>query len=88
MLFLFPTDLTLTGSEFHRVGAATEIALVSTFVLTLGTKGRLELDDGRCLGCFAGVSSECKHADCLKKNCTDLKNNAISDMAPTQCFKT
>ena len=32
----------LTGSEFHKVGAATEHALVPTFVLTLGTKSRLE----------------------------------------------
>ena len=38
---MFPTDLTLTGSEFHRVGAATEKALVPTFVLTLGTKTRI-----------------------------------------------
>ena len=52
-----PTDLTLTGSELHRVSAATEKALVLTFVLTLGTKGRLELDDWSCLGCLAGVSS-------------------------------
>ena len=52
------TDLTLTGSEFHRVSAATEKALVPTFVLTLG-KHRLELDDRSCLGCLAGVSSEC-----------------------------
>ena len=45
---IFPTDLTLTGSEFHRVGAATEKALVPIFVLTLGTKSRLELDDRSC----------------------------------------
>ena len=48
-MLLFHTDLTLTGSEFHRVGAATEKALVPTFVLTLGTKSRLELDDRSCL---------------------------------------
>ena len=42
---IFPTDLTLTGSEFHRVGAATQKAVVPTFVLALGTKSRLELDD-------------------------------------------
>ena len=59
---IFPTDVTLTGSEFHRVGAATEKALVPKFVLTLGTKSWLELDDRSCL---AGVSSECKHAGCL-----------------------
>ena len=59
------TDLTLKGSEFHRVGAATQKALVPTFVLTLGTKSRLELDDRSCLGCLAEVSSECKYAGCL-----------------------
>ena len=64
MFFMFPTDLTLTGSEFHRVGAATEKALVPTFVLTLGTKSRLELDD-RSLSCLAGASSKCKYAGCL-----------------------
>ena len=65
---IFPTDLTLTGSEFHRVGAATEKALVLTFVLTLGMKGRLELYDRSCLGCLAGVSSECKYAGCLEES--------------------
>ena len=40
---------TITGSEFHRVGAATEKAPVTTFALTLGTKSRLELDDRSCL---------------------------------------
>ena len=44
---------TLTGSEFHRVGAATEKALVPTSVLILGTKRRLEVDDQNCLGCLA-----------------------------------
>ena len=29
---IFPTDVTLTGSEFHRVGAVTEKALVPTFI--------------------------------------------------------
>ena len=38
---IFPKDSTLTGSGFHRVSAATEKALVPTFVLTLGTKRRL-----------------------------------------------
>ena len=46
-VFIFPASLTLlTGGEFHRDGAATEKALVLvTFVLTLGTKSGLELDD-------------------------------------------
>ena len=47
---IFPIDVTVTGSELHRVGATTEQALVPTFVLTLGTKSRLELDDRSCLG--------------------------------------
>ena len=51
-----------------RVGAATEKALVPTFVLTLGTKSRLELDDQSCLGCLAGVSSECKYAGFLNES--------------------
>ena len=34
IIFLLPSDLTLTGSEFHRVGAATEKARVPAFVLT------------------------------------------------------
>ena len=57
---IFPTDSTLRGSKFQRVGAATEKALVTTLVLTLKTKRRLELDDRSCLCCLAGVSSECK----------------------------
>ena len=32
------TYLTLTGSEFHRVGAATKQYLIPTVVLPLGTK--------------------------------------------------
>ena len=71
---IFPTHLTLTGSEFHR-----EKALVPTFVLTLETKSRLRLDDRSCLGFVAGVSCECKYADYLDEsvcNCTDLKTNA------------
>ena len=47
---IFPTYLTLTESEFHRVGATTENTLVPTFVLPLGTKSSLELDDRSCLG--------------------------------------
>ena len=56
-------------SEFHRVGAATEKALVpgSDIRLNTGKKNRLELDDRSCLGCLAGVSSECKYAGCLNK---------------------
>ena len=47
------------------VGAVTDKALVPTFVLTLGTKSRLELDDRSCLGCLAGMGSEYKYNDCL-----------------------
>ena len=65
---IFPTNFTITGSEFHRVGAATEKALGLTFVLTLGTKSRLELDDRSCLGCPAIVKSECRYDVCLDKS--------------------
>ena len=65
---IFHTDLTLTWTEFHSVGAATEKALVLTFFLTLGTKGRLQLDDRSCLGCLAGVSSQCKYAGYLDES--------------------
>ena len=30
----------------------------------LGTESRLVLDDRSCLGCTAGVRSECKYAGC------------------------
>ena len=65
---IFPTHLTLTGSTFQRVGAATEKALVPTFILILATKSRLELDDRSCLGSLAGTSSECKYAGCLDES--------------------
>ena len=55
----------LTGSEFHRVGAATEKAVVPTFVLILRTKSKLELDDRSCLDCLAEVSSKCRYVICL-----------------------
>ena len=42
-------DLMLTGNEFHSVCAATEKALVPTFVLTLGIKSGLELDMGHVI---------------------------------------
>ena len=41
-MLLYFKDLILTGSEFHRVGAAIEKALVPIFVLTLGMKSILE----------------------------------------------
>ena len=65
---IFPIHLTLTGSTFQRVGAATEKALVPTFNLTLATKSRLELDDRSCLGSLAGASIECKYAGCLDES--------------------
>ena len=34
---IFLADFTLSGSEFHRVGAATEKDRVPAFVLTMGT---------------------------------------------------
>ena len=42
---MFPADLMITASEFHKVGAATKKALIPMFVSTLGTKGRSEIDD-------------------------------------------
>ena len=36
--------LNTNRSEFHRVGATTERTLVLTFVLTLGTKRRLNIN--------------------------------------------
>ena len=41
----FPTDLTLEGSIFQRVVAATGKTLVPILVLTSGTKSKSELDD-------------------------------------------
>ena len=57
MKCFYISDFSLTGSEFHRVGAATEKGLVPTFVLILGIKNRLELDNQSCVGSLAGVSS-------------------------------
>ena len=53
----------LSGSEFHRVGAATEKARVPAFVITLGTESKSEPDDRSCLGCLAGVSIEWRQTD-------------------------
>ena len=50
-------------------------------------KSRLELHDQSCLGCLAGVSSECKYAGWLLKvldNCANLKSNAILDREQMQ----
>ena len=65
MELYFLLIFTLSGSEFHRVGAATEKARVPAFVLTLGTESKPEPDDRSCLGCLARVSIECKYAGCL-----------------------
>ena len=65
---LFSTDLTLRRSEFQRVGAAPERALVPILVPTLGTKSRSELEDESCLDCLAGVSSECKYTGYLDES--------------------
>ena len=43
-------------SEFHRVGVATEKALVLMFVLTLGMKSGLEPDDRSSPGCDMQLS--------------------------------
>ena len=60
MLLLVLPTFTLTGSEFHRVGAATEEALVPA----MGRKSGLKTDDRSCLGCLTSVSNERKHAGC------------------------
>jgi len=41
----------VSGSVFHKVGAATEKARVPAFVFTLGTASTIELDDRSCLCC-------------------------------------
>ena len=64
-MIIFPTDVSLMGSEFHRVGVTTKKALVPTIVLALGTKTGFELDDRSCLSCLADVSSEDIYAGCL-----------------------
>ena len=56
-----PADPILAVSECQRVGVATEKGLVAMFVSSLGP----ELDDQRCLGFLAGVSSECNYVGCL-----------------------
>ena len=63
-MLIYLHNLTLTGNEFHKVGAATEKALVPMFVLILGIKSKCEVDYQNCLAFLAGVSSECKYAGC------------------------
>ena len=65
MKLYFLADFTLSGIEFHKVGAETEKAPVPALVLTMGTESKSEPDDRSCLGCLAGVSIECKYAGCL-----------------------
>ena len=55
-----------------RIGAATEQAQVPTFVLTLGTKSRLELDGRSCLGWLAVVSREGKYIG----SCNDIRSGS------------
>ena len=65
-MLLYFLDLTLTGSEFHRVCSATEKALVPMFVLTLGMKGSIVI-----------VSSHTPvHLACLSDN-TNIIINAF-----------
>ena len=42
---MFFTNEILRGSEFYKVNAAIEKALVPMLVSTLGTKSKLEIDD-------------------------------------------
>ena len=42
---MFPADVVLSGSVFHRVRVPTEKASVLVFVVTLGTATKFEHDD-------------------------------------------
>ena len=57
-LTIFLTDLTLEGSIFQRVGAATGKAMVRVLVLTLGTTSKSELDDRSCMDMFSDSSKQ------------------------------
>ena len=52
---MLPSNLTMTGSEFQTIGAATEKARVLAFVFIL-------LVECSCLGFLAGVSIEFRYA--------------------------
>jgi len=51
-------DLTCSGSEFQRVGTATEKAWIPTWVLTLGTDNNEKPDIQSSLGLSARESME------------------------------
>ena len=57
---MFFVGLVLSGSVFHRVGAATGKAQVPVFVLTLGTVSKVGVDDRSCMCCLSGMSIERK----------------------------
>ena len=65
---LLPSDLTLAGSEFHTVGAATEKARVPAFVFTRGMLRGLLLVERSCLQFLAGVSIELRYAGCVDEH--------------------
>ena len=51
-------DLTCSGSEFRRIGTATEKAQVPAWVLTLGTENKWKPDEWTTLGLDARESME------------------------------
>ena len=52
---MFPSNLTMAGSELHKVGAATEKARVPAFVFTC-KEGYYILTDRSCIGFLVRVS--------------------------------
>ena len=62
---MFPTNLTLAGSEFHRVGAATKKVRVTSFVFTRAMSRGSLLIDRSCLEFLAEASFELRYAVCV-----------------------
>ena len=70
---IFPSKLTLTGSEFHIMGAAIKKPRVPAFVFSRGMLRELLLIDRSCLEFLAGVSIELRYAGCVDERvCTNL----------------
>ena len=65
---ILPSDLTLPGSEFYTVGAATEKARVPAFVFIRGMCRGLLLVERSCLGFLAGFSIEFRYAGCIDES--------------------
>ena len=56
-------DLTCSGSEFQRIGTATEKARVPAWVLTMGTDNKWKPDGRSSLGLGAKESLENRYED-------------------------